>query len=69
MVNTNFQTADLQQNAESNDITMCIHTMQGVRSHSRSHCLSGTLHKNYTNLHVAVHHTVTNLGKNMLGHF
>ena len=25
--------------------------------------LSGTLHKNYMNLHVAVHYTVTNLEK------
>ncbi len=25
--------------------------------------LSGTVHKNYMNLHVAVHHTVTNLEK------
>ncbi len=29
----------------------------------RLYLICGTLHKNYMNLHVAVHHTVTNLEK------
>ncbi len=43
-------------------ILRSLHTSRPVWV-SQPSVLSGTLHKNYMNLHVAVHHTVTNLEK------